>query len=442
MMPQPVKEVLCRLNDAGYAAYAVGGCIRDLLLGREPDDWDITTAARPEQVMSLFAGHCIPTGLQHGTVTVRQGGGSYEVTTFRTDGIYSDHRHPDSVSFSDTLEEDLKRRDFTIGAMAMDAGERIIDLFGGREDLLAGRIRAVGSADRRFDEDALRIMRALRFASVLGFSLEEETAAAARRCAPMLRAIAVERLRVEMTKLLCGRDAAKVLLEYPDVISVFLPEILPAVGLDQRNVHHIYDVWGHTAHAVAAATEDPIVRWTMLFHDLGKPNCFTVDEGGVGHFYGHGKESLKIALAAMSRMKFSNEDRDAVAKLVDWHDRVIPVTPKGIRRCLNALGTEGTRRLIAVKRADNLAQSPIYRSRQQELDRAEEILEELLAQDACFSLKQLAVKGGDVMTLGLKGPAVGEMLQCLLEKVLEESLPNEREALLAWARRYMKTEQL
>ena len=442
MLPQPVKEVLFRLNNVGYAAYAVGGCVRDLLLGREPDDWDVTTSARPEQVMSLFAGHCIPSGLQHGTVTVRQSGQSYEVTTFRTDGIYSDHRHPDSVRFSDTLEEDLKRRDFTVGAMAMDSGERIIDLFGGREDLLAGRIRCVGSPDRRFGEDALRIMRALRFASVLGFSIEEETAAAARRCASMLRSIAVERLRVEMTKLLCGRDAARVLLDYPDVIAVFLPEILPAVGFDQKNVHHIYDVWGHTAHAVSAATEDHIVRWTMLFHDLGKPNCFTVDEGGVGHFYGHGKESLVIAQAAMSRMRFSNEERDAVVKLVDWHDRVIPVTAKGIRRCLNALGTEGTRRLIAVKRADNLAQSPAYRGRQQELDRAEEILEELLARDACFSLKQLAVKGGDMMALGLRGPAIGDMLQRLLEKVLEESLPNEREPLLAWAKQYMEKEQL
>ena len=442
MMPEAVLTVLRRLNDAGFAACAVGGCVRDALLGRTPDDWDITTAAKPEQVMALFPGHSIPTGLQHGTVTVRSQGQSLEVTTFRADGVYSDHRHPDEVTFSPELSEDLKRRDFTVNAMAMDAAGQITDLFGGREDLRNRIIRAVGDPDRRFEEDALRILRALRFAAVLGFTVEENTAAAIRRKAHTLQNIAVERITVEMTKLLCGADACRVLLEFPDVIGVFLPEVLPAVGFDQRNVHHIYDVWGHTAHAVGAAIPDPIVRWTMLFHDLGKPKCFTVDEAGTGHFYGHGKLSLTIAREAMRRLKFSNEHRDEIAALVDWHDRVVPVTPKGIRRCLNALGKEGTERLIAVKRADNLAQSPAYRDRQKTLDEAEMILHDLLSQEACFSLKQLAVNGRDMMALGLSGPAVGRMLQRLLEQVLEERLPNEREALLRWARENQLTKPL
>ncbi len=434
MLPDTVLTVLRRLNGAGFAAYAVGGCVRDTLLGKTPVDWDLTTAARPEQVMALFPGHSIPTGLQHGTVTVRSHGQSFEVTTFRADGVYSDHRHPDEVTFSTELSEDLQRRDFTVNAMAMDAAGEITDLFGGRGDLRNGVIRAVGDPDRRFGEDALRILRGLRFAAVLGFAVEENTAAAIRAKAHTLQNIAAERITAEMTKLLCGPDACRVLLDFPDVIGVFLPEVLPAVGFDQRNVHHIYDVWGHTAHAVGAAVSDPVVRWTMLFHDLGKPNCFTVDETGTGHFYGHGKVSLAIAREAMSRLKFSNEHRDAIAALVDWHDRVIPVTPKAMRRCLNALGQEGTARLIAVKRADNLAQSPAYRDRQKQLDEAEEIVAELLARDACFSLKQLAVNGADMMALGLHGPAVGRMLRALLEQVLSEQLPNDRDALLQWAK--------
>lgn len=434
MMPEAVLTVLRRLNEGGFAAYAVGGCVRDTLLERTPDDWDITTAAHPEQVAALFPGKCIPTGLQHGTVTVRQDGQSFEVTTFRADGVYSDHRHPDQVRFSTELSEDLKRRDFTVGAMAMDADGAITDLFGGRADLANRVIRCVGEPERRFDEDALRILRALRFASTLGFTVEENTAANLRRKAHTLRSIAAERITVEMTKLLCGVDACRVLLDFPDVIGVFLPEVLSAVGFDQRNIHHIYDVWGHTAHAVGAAIPDPIVRWAMLFHDLGKPKCFTVDEAGVGHFYGHGKHSLTIAREAMTRLKFSCDHRDAIAALVDWHDRVIPVTPKGLRRCLNALGPENARRLIAVKRADNLAQSPAYRDRQRTLDEAERILTDLLERDECFSLKQLAVNGHDVMALGLRGSAVGDMLRRLLEQVLEERLPNEREVLLNWAR--------
>ena len=260
MLPPEVLRIIRRLNGAGHLAYAVGGCVRDQLLGRTPEDWDLTTSARPEQVMELFAPHCVPTGLAHGTVTVRQDQRCVEVTTFRTDGPYSDHRHPDAVKFSHRLEEDLRRRDFTIGAMAMDADGGIVDLFGGREDLENGVIRCVGRADRRFEEDALRLMRALRFASVLGFSVASDTADAIRRHRRELRHVAPERLRVEMTKLLCGSDAARVLLDFPEVIAVFLPQMAAAVGFEQRNSHHCYDVWEHTARAVAAVPEQKIPR--------------------------------------------------------------------------------------------------------------------------------------------------------------------------------------
>jgi tRNA nucleotidyltransferase (CCA-adding enzyme) len=431
--PTAVQRVLTQLTAAGHEAYAVGGCVRDLLLGRVPDDWDITTSARPEETMALFPGRCIPTGLQHGTVTVRQDGASLEVTTFRTDGPYADGRHPRSVTFTRSLEEDLARRDFTVNAMAMDASGALRDPWGGRADLAAGRIRCVGDPARRLSEDALRILRALRFAAVLGFTVEEGTARALRASRSRLDHIAAERLRVELTKLLCGPRAAEVLRAFPEVVGAVLPEVLPMVGFDQRNPHHCYDVWEHTLHALAAAAPDPVLRWTILFHDIGKPNTFTVDVRGTGHFYGHGEASTALASAAMRRLKFDNDSRRRIELLVAWHDRNIPRTRRGIRRALHALGEEALGQLLAVKRADNLAQAPASRNIQTELDKAEAILGELLAERACFSLGQMAVDGRDMMALGLRGPAIGQMLRALLEQVLEEELPNERTALLAWA---------
>lgn len=338
MFPAQVSAILERLEQAGFAAYAVGGCVRDTLLGRVPQDWDVATSARPEQTAALFAGRSIPTGLQHGTVTVRQEGLSVEVTTFRADGPYSDHRRPDAVYFSDSLAEDLCRRDLTVNAMAMDQRGVLTDLHGGREDLRRGLLRCVGEPDRRFDEDALRIMRTLRFASVLGFTVEERTAAALHRCAPLLGSIAAERLLSEMDRLLCGRYVLPVLLAYPDVLGVFLPELLPCVGLDQRNRHHLYDVWGHTSRAVAAVPPEPVLRWTMLLHDVGKPPCFTVDDRGVGHFYGHPKVSAELAETACRRLRMDKRTAHQVVTLVQWHDRDIPRTEKAIARAVHQLG--------------------------------------------------------------------------------------------------------
>ena len=294
MLSREADAVLARLEDAGHAAYAVGGCVRDLLRGAVPHDWDVTTSARPEEVMALFPGRCIPTGLPHGTVTVRENHQSIEVTTFRADGPYDDGRHPRSVTFSTRIEDDLARRDFTVNAMALDRRGTLVDVFGGREDLARGVIRCVGEPDRRFGEDALRVMRALRFAACFGFSIGEETARSLRRSAPGLRRIAAERLREEMTKLLCGDGAAAVLLTYPEVIGVFLPEILPSVGFEQHNPHHCYTVWEHLVRSAAAVPPEPVLRWAMLLHDIGKPACFTRDAAGVGHFYDHAEKSAQM----------------------------------------------------------------------------------------------------------------------------------------------------
>ena len=432
MLMQEVKNVLLRLESAGFAAYAVGGCVRDTLRGVTPHDYDITTAARPEEVLALFDGYAIPTGLQHGTVTVRMAGESFEVTTFRADGPYTDHRRPDSVVFSESLEEDLARRDFTVNAMAMDLRGQVYDFHGGQADLQAGILRCVGDAETRFGEDTLRILRCLRFASVLGFTIEAETAAAVEKCAPLLRHIAAERIREEMTKLLCGDNAVEILLRYPHVFAVFLPEILPCVGFDQQNVHHLYDVWQHTAHAVGNAPQDPLLRWTLLLHDLGKPECFTVDEAGQGHFYGHDALGAELAESIMHRLRFDKRSAGRVMLLIQRHMRQIEPTEKAVGRVLRQIGEEALRQLLAVKRADASACHPDYAWQTGRLDEVEAVLDALLAQETCFTLRDLAVDGHDLMAMGLQGSAIGQALNAALDAVAEGTLANEKEALLGW----------
>ena len=429
-IPENVQAVLRTLEAAGREAWCVGGCVRDALSGRRPEDWDVTASALPEETLAVFGSRAEPTGLKHGTVTVKTEGGPVEVTTYRLDGAYRDHRRPESVTFTRSIEEDLARRDFTVNAMAWNLRGELRDPFGGREDLRRGVLRCVGDPDRRFEEDALRILRGLRFAAALGLEIEPGTAAALRRNREGLRDIAPERIQVEFFKLLPGRDAAAVLRGYPEVFGVFWPELLSMVGFGQRNRHHCYDVWEHTLHALAAVPGEPALRCTMLLHDVGKPACFTLDERGVGHFYGHPAVSRKLAESMLRRLKCAAGFRETVLRLVEWHDKDIPRTDKSIRRALRLLGEEDLRRLILVKRADNLGQAPEYWDRQRELDKAEAILDRLLAEDACFSLKHLAVKGGDLLALGLSGPAVGAALETLLEKVVDGALPNDREALL------------
>ena len=432
MSRERALDIVKTIESRGFRAYLVGGCVRDLLLGREPGDWDIASSARPEQIMAIFGRQAVPTGVKHGTVTVKAAGEGYEVTTFRTEGRYSDGRHPDSVAFAQTIEEDLERRDFTVNAMAMDSAGGIIDPFGGREDLAQGVIRCVGGARVRFSEDALRILRGIRFASVLGFSVEEDTRRAIHEQAELLRRIAAERILAEMDKLLCGGGCREVLAAYPDVLGVFIPELLPCVNFDQKNIHHCYTLYEHIVEATAAIDSDPVLRWTMLLHDIGKVKTFTVDGEGQGHFYGHPDVGADMAEEICRRLRMRRRDREDIVTLIRWHDRNIPITEKGIGSAVSELGEANFRRLLQVKRADNLAQAPAYRGILEKIDEAEALLDRMLAEKHCLRLKDLAVNGRDIMNLGYSGRAVGEKLEILLQGVISGEIENRREALLAF----------
>lgn len=430
-IPEFVKNLLCTLESAGHQAWCVGGCVRDLRLGRTPVDWDVTSSALPEETMALFGERAVPTGVKHGTVTVRTEDQPVEVTTFRKDGAYRDHRRPETVTFTDSLEEDLRRRDFTVNAMALDLRGTFRDPFGGLGDLERGILRCVGEPERRFHEDALRILRGLRFSACLGFVLEEKTASAIREKKELLRDIAPERVWAELSRLLTGRWADEVLRAYPEVVGVFWPELLPMIGFDQRTRHHCYDVWEHTLHALAAVEPDVVLRCTMLLHDVGKPGTFTLDARGHGHFKGHPARSAALAEDMLRRLRVDDATRETVVRLVEWHDRNIPRTDQGLRRALRDLGEADLRRLLAVKRADNQAQA--HQDLLGEIDKAEAILDRLMAEGACVSLGQLAVRGGDLAALGLRGPAIGRMLDLLLDRVVDGDVPNEREILLKTA---------
>ena len=431
-LPSGVADVLRRLRDAGHAAYAVGGCVRDCMMGLVPTDYDVATSATPEETLRVFSGErVIETGVKHGTVTVLADGAGVEVTTFRVDGAYSDTRRPDAVAFTLSLSADLARRDFTVNAMAWDEREGLVDLYGGAADIGGRVIRCVGDPDTRFREDALRILRALRFAAVLDFSIEAETAAALRRNAPLLEKISAERVNIELCKLLCGKNARAVLLDYGDVLGVPIPEILPMRGFDQHNPYHIYDVWAHTAIAVESAPPTVVLRLAALLHDVGKPPCFTLDEGG-GHFYGHAKAGAEMADAILRRLRFDTATRERVVLLVREHCG-FELTERAVKRALNRLGPEAYFELAALMRADNLAQSPALRHRQAWIDEMERLGREILNQDACFSLKDLAVNGDDLIAAGCApGPALGAALKTLLDAVIDGRAENEKAALLAY----------
>lgn len=427
------------LERAGHSAYAVGGCVRDSLLGRTPKDWDICTSALPEQIRLAFpACRTADTGLKHGTVTLLLDHTPYEVTTYRVDGAYSDRRRPDSVSFSPDLRDDLSRRDFTVNAMAYHPQEGLVDCFEGLSDLREGVIRCVGHADERFEEDALRILRALRFASVLNFRVEAETAQALRAAAIYLNAVAAERVSTELSLLLTGLSVTEVLLEYVSVLEAVLPEIGPAVGFLQHNPYHDRDVWSHIATAVGAVPPDPVLRLTMLLHDLAKPGLYFMKDS-IGHFYGHQKAGADMAQKVLERLKYDRRTINAVTELVLNHDIDIPPDEKRIKRRLNQFGEARLRQLIAVHRADMAAKAPLARERgSAALDAAEAILDEIIRTHECFSIRGLAVSGKDLLRLGIpEGPAVGQTLSRLLESVTAGELPNEKEALLREAERQL-----
>ena len=437
-LPAQVKTVLRTLEEAGFEAYIVGGCVRDSLMGREPADWDVATAAQPDQVKQVMQRFRVAdTGLRHGTVTAVIEGMPIEITTFREEGEYLDFRHPTAVSFTADLQKDLARRDFTVNAMAWSEKQGLVDPFGGTDDLGRGVIRAVGDPYQRFREDALRILRALRFSSVLGFEIEAETARAAIECRSLLGRIASERVRDEFSALLCGPGVESVLLEYVDIVAALIPEIEPSIGFCQNNYHHIYDVWEHTVHGIAAVEPELVLRLVMLLHDLGKPQSYTEDAEGIGHFYGHPMISTGIAGGVLLRLRYDRSLIRQVCTLVEYHDSHLFPTENSVRRWLKRLGEENLRLLIRVKRADNLAQSPDWRGRQDELRRTQEILEQVLREKKAFSRDMLAVKGTDMIALGADGPQIGRLLDVLLEEVMGGRVRNDKGALLALAQRIM-----
>ena len=439
-LPEQVRRALARLEDAGYEAFVVGGAVRDHVRGADTGtDWDITTSALPEETETVFSGYrVIETGMKHGTVTVLLDGEPLEITTYRVDGGYSDHRHPDEVRFTRSLREDLRRRDFTMNAMAYSPRTGVVDPFGGQADLAAGVVRCVGEPDRRFQEDALRILRALRFASALGMGIHPDTARAARDNRGLLTSVAAERVRVELTKLLCGADAERVLLEFPDILSVPLPEIGAMVCFDQHNPHHDRDVWAHTAAVTAAIPAQPVLRWAALLHDVGKPPCFSLAEDGVGHFYGHAAESARMADGILRRLRFNTDSREEIVRLIRYHDLPIQPERRPVKRLMNKLGPDTVRRLIELHKADTRGQSAICAGRIAEYDAVAVVLDEILNEKECFSLKDLAVNGTDMMSIGLAGRDIGRALNACLTAVMEEKLPNERAALLEYAEQVKK----
>ncbi len=437
-LPAPVRTVLRTLEEAGYEAYVVGGCVRDSLMGREPADWDVATAAQPHEVRRVMERFRVAdTGLRYGTVTAVVETMPIEITTFREEGEYLDFRHPSSVAFTADLQSDLARRDFTVNAMAWSEKRGLVDPFGGAADLSRGILRAVGDPFQRFQEDALRILRALRFASVLGFDIEQQTSRAAIESRSLLSRVASERVRDEFSALLCGPGVEGVLMEYVDIIAAIIPEIEPSIGFCQNNYHHIYDVWEHTVRSIAAVEPELVPRLVMLLHDLGKPQSYTEDSEGIGHFYGHPMISTGIAGGVLLRLRYDRSLIRQVCTLVEYHDSHLFPTENSVRRWLMRLGEENLRLLIRIKRADNLAQSPDWRGRQEELRKAQEILEQVLQEKKAFSRDMLAVKGTDMIALGADGPQIGRLLDVLLEEVMSGRVRNEKGPLLALAQRIM-----
>lgn len=436
-MPKNVDTAINLLQSAGFEAYAVGGCVRDSLLGKTPNDWDITTSAKPEDMKSVFAEfHCIDTGIKHGTVTVVIDGEPLEITTFRLDGEYEDNRHPKSVTFTSNLGADLGRRDFTVNAMAYSKKTGTVDLFGGQNDLKNGIIRCVGDPDRRFNEDALRILRALRFASALDFEIEEKTAQSLLKNRALLGNISEERIAKELLKLVCGKGAKRILTDFAPVLFEILPELQPMYKNSHDNPHHCYDIYEHTLIAVESIDPEPTLRFAMLLHDCGKPAVKKFDENGVAHFYGHQRISAEISAQILARLKVSNKFRDEILFLVSNHDRwELYENTEKMPRYLSKFGLDGVLNLLKVMRADVLAQSPEYRYRLDQIADAEETAKNLAAQKPCLSLSELQINGRTLMDIGIpQGRKLGAVLAQLLDEVIDGVTKNTQEALTTRAR--------
>ena len=431
-LPEKVGRIIGTLQEHGYEAYAVGGCIRDSILGREPEDWDITTSAMPEETKALFD-KTFDTGIQHGTITVLLEKEGFEVTTYRIDGKYEDSRHPKEVTFTRNLREDLLRRDFTINAMAYNETDGLVDIFGGLEDLEAGMIRCVGTAKERFKEDALRILRGVRFAAQLGFDIEEDTRQGMKELAWTLQNISAERIQVELVKMITSKRPEMLREAYElGMTRIVLPEFDQLMTTGQETPHHMYSVGEHTLHAMKNIRADKILRLAMLLHDMGKPALKTVDEAGVAHFKKHALESERIAGNVLRRLKFDNDTIRKVTRLVRYHDLRMPATAKSVRRAMNQIGEELFPYYMEVRRADVLAQSMYQREEKIEnLDQIEELYHQIVEDGDCVSLKDLAVTGRDLIASGMKpGKKIGEKLEELLKLVIEDPKLNTKEELL------------
>ncbi len=431
-LPEKVSFIINTLMRAGYEAYAVGGCVRDVMLNRTPMDWDITTSAKPHEVKQLF-GHTIDTGILHGTVTVMLEQEGFEVTTYRIDGEYEDARHPKEVSFTSDLLEDLKRRDFTINAMAYNDTQGLVDAFDGVGDLKRGIIRCVGRATERFSEDALRMLRAVRFSAQLGFVLEEETRTAIVELTPNIAKVSAERIQMELVKLLTSNHPEEIRTAYETgLTAVFLPEFDRMMETAQNNPHHCYTVGEHTLMALQGVEADKVLRFTMLLHDVAKPVCRTTDENGTDHFYGHPQKGSEMARMILRRLKFDNDTTDRVSALVRWHDDNPELSPRSVRRAISRIGLERYPALFAVKRADTLAQSMYRREEKLKyLHDYEMLYQEVMEKQQCLTIKQLAVTGSDLIEAGMQpGKEIGSVLKKLLELVLEDPELNTKEKLL------------
>ena len=431
-LPEHIHFCIDRLETAGFATYCVGGCVRDHVLGLQPHDFDLCTAATPAQIRTIFADFpLVLAGEKHGTVSVVLNHELVEITTFRTEGDYTDNRHPNWVHFETNIEADLSRRDFTVNAMAWSPTRGFADPFGGRTDLAEGILRCVGDPEARFTEDALRILRGVRFAVRFRLRLDGKTRDAMFHLAPLMDKLARERVMDELCKLLPHVTATD-LTEFAPVLTQVIPELAPLVGFDQRNPHHLYDVFTHTAHTVEATPPDATLRMAALLHDIGKPACFTLDDGGIGHFYGHDELSADMASEILHRLKASGEMRSRITEVIRRHMKPLQADKRLLRRRMVKYGERGMWDLLALQRADRIGTGTGSTAL---FDEIESLIGELLEENACLGLKDLAINGHDLMALGFTGRQIGTCLQALLEQVLDEQLPNEKSALLAYAQK-------
>ncbi|MGN0614522.1 MAG: CCA tRNA nucleotidyltransferase [Porcipelethomonas sp.] len=430
VFPDYITEVFETLENNGFEAYAVGGCVRDFLMDTPPHDFDLATNALPFQTIECFKNyHVIRTGEKHGTIAVIINGNMVEITTYRIDGEYKDSRRPEAVSFSSELYEDLKRRDFTINSMAMDRNGNITDLFGGTDDLKAGILRTVGNAGKRFYEDALRIMRCLRFASQLGFDIDEETSCQLYSCAELLKNISSERIRDEFLKLLCGKNAEQILRKHSGIIEIFIPEIKKMYGFDQHTPYHKFDVWEHTLRAIGNSEADPIIRMTMLLHDIAKPDCMTTDENGTGHFKAHAKLGAEKAAVILRRLKFGSSEIKKITSIIAAH-RNSYKNRADVKRMIDRIGEENFFILLKVKRADDRSKGWQDIESEARLEHAEKAAVEIIRNKECCHISQLEIDGNDLKSLGFEGRQIGDALRKIFEEVISERIENTHEAII------------